>query len=298
MKTGSIEKKHGRWGYVFIAPWVIGFLAFQLYPLLASLFYSFTNASMLNKIRWVGLQNYIDLFTRDPDFINSMLITMKYTVIAVPAKLLFALLVALILNQRLRAINMFRSIYYLPSIMGGSVAISIVWRFFFMQSGVVNSLLGAVGLPAVSWLGNPDVALYTITLLIVWQFGSSMVLFLAGLKQIPESLYEASHIDGAGRLRVLFNITLPMLTPIIFFNLVMQSINVLQDFTAAFIVTNGGPMKATYMMGLKIYDDAFRFMKMGYASATSWILFIIIVLLTGLLFRSSGSWVHYEDGGK
>jgi oligogalacturonide transport system permease protein len=125
-----------------------------------------------------------------------------------------------------------------------------------------------------------------------------MVLFLAGLKQIPESLYEASHIDGAGRLRVLFNITLPMLTPIIFFNLVMQSINVLQDFTAAFIVTNGGPMKATYMMGLKIYDDAFRFMKMGYASATSWILFIIIVLLTGLLFRSSGSWVHYEDGGK
>jgi oligogalacturonide transport system permease protein len=297
MKTGSIEKKHGRWGYVFIAPWVIGFLAFQLYPLLASLFYSFTNASMLNKIRWVGLQNYIDLFTRDPDFINSMLITMKYTVIAVPAKLLFALLVALILNQRLRAINMFRSIYYLPSIMGGSVAISIVWRFFFMQSGVVNSLLGAVGLPAVSWLGNPDVALYTITLLIVWQFGSSMVLFLAGLKQIPESLYEASHIDGAGRLRVLFNITLPMLTPIIFFNLVMQSINVLQDFTAAFIVTNGGPMKATYMMGLKIYDDAFRFMKMGYASATSWILFIIIVLLTGLLFRSSGSWVHYEDGG-
>lgn len=286
------------WGLVFVSPWIIGFLAFQLYPLALSFYYSFTDSTVVKMGKFIGFDNYVRMFTADKDFFPSIKVTILYSLIAVPAKLAFALFVAIILNMKSRAVNLYRTVYYLPSILGGSVAISILWRFLFMKEGVVNQMLAALHIPPVNWLGSPNVALGTISLLVVWQFGSSMVLFLAGLKQIPGELYEAAMVDGAGKLRMLWQITLPLLTPILFFNLVMQTINALQEFTAAFVVTNGGPLKSTYLFGLKIYDEAFQNMKMGYASALSWFLFAMILLLTLFIFRSSRSWVHYEDGGK
>lgn len=286
------------WGLLFVSPWIIGFLVFQLYPLILSLYYSFTDSTVVKTGKFIGFDNYVRMFTKDKDFFPSIKVTIIYSLIAVPAKLAFALLVAMILNTKSKAVNLYRTLYYLPSILGGSVAISILWRFLFMKEGVINQFLHFFHIPAVNWLGSPSVALGTISLLVVWQFGSSMVLFLAGLKQISAELYEAAMVDGASKFRMLRLITLPLLTPIIFFNLVMQTINALQEFTAAFVVTNGGPLKSTYLFGLKIYDEAFQNMKMGYASALSWFLFAIILLLTLLIFRSSRSWVHYQDGGK
>ena len=284
-------------GFLFILPWLAGFLIFQLYPLAASLYYSFTDYNIINTPKFIGLKNYITMFTKDEYFLQSLKVTFIYALIAVPAKLAFALFIAMVLNMKLRMINFFRTIYYLPSILGGSVAIAVLWRFLFMKEGVVNKVLSYVHIPAVDWLGSPKVALYTISLLVVWQFGSSMVLFLAGLKQIPRELYEAGTVDGASKLRMFCTITVPLLTPILFFNLVMQIIHAFQEFTASFVVTNGGPMRSTYLYGLKLYDDAFQFFKMGYASALSWILFIVILIFTGIIFRSSSAWVHYEDGG-
>ena len=298
LKALNSKYKNWKWGVLFIMPWFIGFVVFQLYPLITSLIYSFSEFSVIKKPTFIGLKNYIDMFTQDQYFFMSLWKTLQYALISVPAKLAFALLIAVVLNMKLKFINFFRTIYYLPSIMGGSVAIAILWRFLFMKEGIINRLLANIKIPQINWLGSPNVALFTISLLVVWQFGSSMVLFLAGLKQIPEDLYEAGRIDGAGTVRMFFQITIPMLTPILFFNLVMQLINALQEFTAAFVVTNGGPMRATYLIGLKIYDDGFQFLKMGYASAESWVLFAIILVFTGVIFKTSGSWVHYEDGGK
>lgn len=290
--------KNWKWGVLFISPWLIGFLAFQLYPLVASLYYSFTDFSILAKASFIGLDNYIKLFTEDRYFKKSLIVTAKYTLLSVPCKLIFALFIAMLLNMKLKAINVFRTIYYLPSIMGGSVAISILWKFLFMKEGIINQVLTSIKLPAVSWLGDPDTAIVTISILVVWQFGSSMVLFLAGLKNVPQELYEAASVDGASKVRQFFTITIPMISPIIFFNLMMQSINALQEFTSSFIITNGGPNKGTYLLGLKIYEEAFKNLKMGYACATSWVLFLVVLTITLLLFRSSNTWVYYEDGGK
>lgn len=286
------------WGLLFISPWIVGFAWFQLYPLILSFYYSLTDYSIVKAPRFVGLKNYIAMFTADRDFYASLRATFVYVLIAVPAKLAFALFVAVLLNLKGKFMHLYRTMYYLPSILGGSVAISILWRFLFMREGIVNAGLSYLGIPAVDWLGSPDVAIWTISLLVVWEFGSSMVLYLAGLKQIPGDLYEAAMVDGAGRVRRFFAITTPMLTPILLFTLVMQLIGALQDFTSAFVVTNGGPMKSTYLIGLKIYDDAFQMLKMGYASALSWVLFAIILVMTLLIFRSAKSWVHYEDGGR
>ena len=281
-------------GLFFIMPWLIGFLFLQLYPFLASLYYSFTQYSVLGQPKFIGLDNYIRLFTIDPDFKKSIMVTMKYALISVPSKLFFALIVALILNMRLKGINGFRTVYYIPSILGGSVAVSALWRLMFMSDGILNKLLG---LPSVNWLGQAGTAMFTICLLQVWQFGSSMVLFLAALKQIPVDLHEAASIDGAGKVKRFFYITLPIITPIVFFNLIMQTINALQNFTSAFVITNGGPLKSTYLIGMKLYTEGFSNFKMGYASAISWILFAIILIFTLFIFKSSDAWVYYEDGG-
>ena len=287
--------KNWRWGLLFILPWLLGFLILQAYPLIMSLYYSFTNFSILSEGKWVGFDNYIRLFTKDKYFLKSFFLTFKYALMSVPMKLVMALIVAMILNMRLKGIN--RTVYYLPSIMGGSVAISILWRFMFMKEGMLNKMLGAVHIPAVDWLGDPDIALVTISLLVIWQFGSSMVLFLAGLKNVPTELYEAASVDGANKWVQFWNITFPMLTPVVFFNLIMQIIHALQEFTSAFIITNGGPNHGTYLMGVKIYEDAFQNLKMGYASASSWVMFVAILLITLLVFRSSSAWVFYNDGG-
>lgn len=288
--------KNWKWGMIFIVPWFLGFCILQAYPLFMSLYYSFTDFSILGSGKFVGFDNYIKLFTNDKYFLKSLRITFKYALISVPMKLCMALIVALVLNMKLKAINFFRTVYYLPSIMGGSVAISILWKFMFMKEGMVNNVLNILGIEGLDWLGNQDMSLITICLLVVWQFGSSMVLFLAGLQNIPTELYEAADIDGAGKLVKFVRITLPMLTPVIFFNLIMQIIHALQEFTSASIITGGGPNHATYLMGVKIYEDAFRSLKMGYASATSWVLFVIILLITLLIFRTSKAWVFYGDG--
>ena len=297
----SVQKK--KWklrdfrGLFYISPWIAGFLFLQLYPFLSSLFYSFTQYSVLGAPKFVGLHNYIRLFTIDPDFKKSILVTMQYALISVPAKILFALLIAIVLNMKLKGINMCRTIYYIPSILGGSVAVSALWRLMFMNDGILNKLLGLLGIPAVNWLGKGSTAMFTICLLQVWQFGSSMVLFLAALKQIPMDLHEAASIDGGGRFKRFFYITLPMITPIVFFNLIMQTINALQNFTSAFVITNGGPLKSTYLIGMKLYTEGFSTFKMGYASAISWVLFAIVLVFTLFIFKSSDAWVYYEDGG-
>ncbi len=284
-------------GLVYIAPWIIGFLVFQLYPFIMSFIYSFTEFSIIKAPKFVGLQNYINLFTNDRLFYESLKVTFIYVLISVPGKLIFALIIAMILNMKLGAINFYRTVYYMPSILGGSVAVSVLWTFLFNRTGLVNILLGKLGVPVIDWLGSPDLALYTISLLSVWQFGSSMVLFLAGLKQIPAELYEAARVDGAGRIRSFFNVTLPLLTPIIFFNMVMQMVNAFQEFTSAFVVTQGGPLRSTYLYGVMLYEQGFRFLKMGYASALSWVLFFVIMVMTMLVFKSSRYWTHYEDEG-
>ena len=291
--------KRGRWtGFFYILPWLIGFAVFQLYPFLASLFYSFTKYSFGKTPEFIGLDNYIRLFTRDKQFLSTLSITARYALIAVPGKLICALLVAMLLNAKVRGIGLYRTVYYMPSILGGSVAVSVLWRTMFMRDGMVNRFLGLLDVPPVDWLTDPSIALYTISLLQIWQFGSAMVIFLAALKQIPQELYEAAEVDGAGKLRQFFSVTLPQISSVLFFNLIMQSIQALQNFTSAFVVTNGGPMKTTYIIGMKLYDDAFVNRKIGYASAESWVLFIIILMLTLLVFRSSDAWVYYADGGE
>ena len=284
-------------GFLYISPWFIGFLVFQLYPLLASFFYSFTSYNLMKAPRFIGGRNYVNMFTADPLFLKSLRVTFGYVLISVPSKLIFALIVALILNMKIKGIGVFRTAYYLPSIFGGSVAISILWKALFMQKGVVNKVLQLFFIGPVNWLGDSHISLVTLSFLAIWQFGSSMVLFLAGLKQIPNELYEAARVDGASKPRMLFRITLPMLSPILFFNLVMQMINAFQEFTGAFVVTNGGPSHSTYLFGMMLYDNAFRYFKMGYASALSWVLFAIIMVFTLLIFKTSKYWTFYENGG-
>lgn len=285
-------------GLFFILPWIIGLLWFQMYPIVKSLYYSFTNYTMLKEPKLVGISNYVRLLTSDMEFWPSMKVTAIYALIVVPCKLAFALMIAMLLNKKLKGIGVFRTLYYLPSILGGSIAIAVVWKILFMRDGAINNLLGNFGIEPKDWLGSPNTALGTICVLSVWQFGSSMVLFLAALKQVPSSLYEAAIIDGANKFHCFFKITLPMITSILFFNLIMQMINALQEFTSAFVITGGGPMKSTYVLGMKLYTDAFKYYKMGYASALSWIMFIIIICLSMMVFKSSSAWVYYEDGGE
>lgn len=235
------------------------------------------------------------MFTADVDLFNSLWVTVKYILMVVPAKLIFALIVAMILSMKIKGIRIFRTMYYLPSILGGSVAISALWRVMFMKTGIINNLLGT----DINWLGDPKYALFTIGLIDIWQFGSSMVLFFAALKQVPRELYEAAQIDGAGKVKVFFKVTLPMISPVMLFNIVMQTINALQNYTSAYVVTGGGPLKSTNIMALKIYEDAFVKSDLGYASAESWLLFILLLCLSGFIFFTSRYWVFYGDeGGK
>jgi len=293
-KTSRYTKRDYQ-AFIYIAPWLLGFLILQLYPFLSSLFYSFTNYTIGASPEWVGLKNYIELFTIDPDFMQSLKVTLLYTAMTVPGKLSLALAIAVLMNRQFKGINFLRTIYYIPSLFGGSVAVSLLWKIMYMDNGIINSIISKLGFQPVQWLGNPNVSLATICLLEIWQFGSSMVMFLAALKQVPSSLYEAASIDGAGAFKKFFTITLPQITPIIFFNLIMQTIAALQNFTSAFVVTNGGPLKSTYVLGMKLYNEGFSYFRMGYASAISWVIFILIMIITSLLFRSSSGWVYYED---
>ena len=284
-------------GWLFILPWLIGLVVFQLYPFIASLYYSFTDFELVRTPRWVGLSNYMNAFHADPYYWGSLRVTVIYVLMAVPMKMVFSLFVALLLNMKLRSINFFRTVYYLPSILGSSVVIAILWRSIFAGNGALNLALATLGIKGPNWLGNPRYALFTLSLLHVWQFGSSMVIFLAALKQIPSELYEAARVDGARALRSFLHVTLPGITPMILFNIVMQTILAFQDFTSAFVIGNGNgdPLKSTYIYGVMLYKNAFQYIKMGYSSAMSWILFAVIIAFTLLIFGTSRFWVFYED---
>ncbi|MDF2663484.1 MAG: binding-protein-dependent transport system inner rane component [Paenibacillus sp.] len=283
--------------YLFMLPWLVGLFLFTLWPMISSLYLSFTRFELLQPSEWIGMQNFKEIFTGDERFWQSLKVTFHFVVLSVPLKLLAALLVAMMLNRNIRGIGLYRSLYYLPSLIGGSVAVSIMWRQIFGETGVVNVLLSMFGLQGPIWISNPDYAIYTLIALATWQFGSSMVIFLAGLKQIPEHLYEASAIDGAGKVQQFFRITLPMLSPVMFFNLVMQVIGGFMVFTQGFIVTKGGPMDATLFYAIYLYEKGFKYFQMGYASALAWILLVIIGIFTAILFKTSKKWVHYESGG-
>jgi len=283
------------WGYVFISPWLIGLFLLTVGPMSQSFYLSLTQYNLLELPNWVGAQNYREIFTEDQDFWKSLEVTFTYVVFSVPLKLCFALMVALLLFKAIRGMSVFRAIFYLPSLIGGSVAISAIWRNMFGGEGFLNKALSAIGIQGIDWINTPETALYTLVLLAVWQFGSSMVIFLAGLKQIPRDLYESASVDGASKIRSFFAITLPMLTPIILFNLVMQIIGSFQMFTQAFIITKGGPINSTLVYALYLYQQAFAYFNMGYASALAWILLVIIAVFTAIIFWSAKRWVHYEN---
>ncbi|MGW0804834.1 carbohydrate ABC transporter permease [Nonomuraea sp. NPDC002799] len=296
-RTTKRSRREARAAYLFLAPWFAGLLVITIGPILASLYLSFTDYSLLEEAKWVGFDNYVKMFTEDSRFISSLQVTTIYVVVSVPLQLAFALALALVLDRGLRGLSFYRSIFYLPSLLGGSVAIAILWRKVFGADGLVNALLAVFGIQGPGWVGDPDYALGTLILLHVWTFGAPMIIFLAGLRQIPVSYYEAAAVDGAGMLRQFRSITLPLLTPIIFFNLVLEIIKSFQSFTQSFIVSSGsgGPADSTLFYTLYLYLKGFKSYDMGYAAAMAWVLLIIIAGLTGVNFLASKYWVFYGD---
>lgn len=284
-------------GYLFLAPWLIGFLCLTLGPALASLYLSFTDFDLLQSPNFVGGANYVRMVTADPKFASAMRVTFVYVALSVPLKLAFALVVAMVLNRGLRGLTVYRAIFYLPSLLGASVAIAVLWRQLFAADGMINSILALFGIDGPSWISNPRYSLYTLVVLSVWQFGSPMIIFLAGLRQIPTDMYEAASIDGASPLRQFFKITLPLLSPVVFFNLVIQTIEAFKAFTPAFIVSGGtgGPINSTLFYTLYLYQEAFSYFRMGYASALAWVLVIIVAFFTAFSFLSARYWVHYDE---
>lgn len=290
------ERGDNKAALVFLAPWFLGLGLITVGPILASLYLSFTDYNLLQPAHWIGLDNY-QRMANDPRLLNSLRVTFTYVFVSVPLQLAAALGLALVLNRGLRGLALYRSAYYLPSLLGGSVAIAILWRQVFGTDGLVNQVLAVFGIQGEGWVSNPDYALGTIIILNVWTFGAPMVIFLAGLRQIPEMYYEAASIDGAGKLGQFRSITLPLLTPFVFFNLVLQIINAFQSFTQAFIVSGGtgGPVDSTMFYTLYLYQRGFGALDMGYASAMAWLLLAIVAGLTAINFVLSKYWVFYND---
>ena len=287
-------------GYLFLLPWLVGFFGLTLIPTIASLYLSFTDYDLLTAPRWNSGENYAYAFFQDGRFWSALGVTFHYVVWSVPLKLIVALALAMALDRGVRGISVYRAIFYLPSLLGSSVAVAVLWRQIFGDAGVVNQLLVLVGLNGPSWITHPDYALWTLIALAVWQFGSPMIIFLAGLRQIPQDLHEAAMMDGAGPVRRFLKITLPLLAPVIFFNLVLQTIDAFKAFTPAFIVSggNGSPIDSTLFYSLYLYIEAFANFRMGYAAALAWILLVIISAFTALAFLTSRYWVYYEDEGR
>jgi multiple sugar transport system permease protein len=283
-------------GYMFLTPWLIGLICLTSFPMGFSLYLAFTKYDLLTVPKWIGLQNFLDMF-HDKKYVASVTVTVKYVLMSVPLALSFALAVALLLNRGIRGLGVYRAIYYVPSLFGGSVAIGLLWRQIFGGEGLINSFLQRLGIEGMNWIASPGTALYTLIVLSVWQFGSSMVIFLAGLKQIPTDLYESARIDGAGSWRQFASITFPLLTPIIFFNLIMQIIHAFQAFTSAYVVSGGGggPLNSTLYYTLYLYQKGFTQFDMGYAAAMAWVLLLVIALVTSLIFVTSGKWVFYQE---
>ena len=280
-------------GYIFSLPFIIGFLAFTLIPIAVSMYYSVTDYKLGQTPAFIGIKNYLELL-KDERFINSVKVTLIYVVTSVPTKLIFALFVAYLLTQGRRGVTFYRSLYYVPSLIGGSIAVALVWKTIFSRKGLANTILASLGLQKLSWLGDPKLSMGLLVLMSAWQFGSSMIIFAAGLKEIPGSYYEAAEIDGANKWQRFLSITLPCLSPIILYNLVMQTITAFMAFTQAFVITQGGPNDATNFYALYVYNHAFKWSNMGYASAMSWLMLVLISVITLILFKSSKFWVFSE----
>ena len=299
-RTLRRKRAAGIAGYLFLLPWFLGLFGLVLGPMIASAYLSFTEYDLFTDARWVGLSNYTEIFTEDEKFRQSTGVTLTYVLVSVPLRLVFALGLAILMNRAMRGMAFYRSVLYLPSLLGGSVGIAVLWRQLFGRDGAVNQLLASIGIDGPNWIADPDYSLMTIIVLGVWQFGSPMIIFLAGLRNIPAELTEAAFVDGAGVLRRFFSITLPLLTPIVFFNVVMQTIVAFQAFTPSFIISNGtgGPVGSTLFYTLYLYQRAFTQFEMGYASALAWILVAIIAAFTAIAFLSSRRWVYYADEGR
>lgn len=294
-RRGLSKLEQGYMGFILILPWLIGFCIFKLYPFVSSLVYSFTDYDLFKGVQnVVGFQNYIDAFTK-PKNVKALQVTFTYAFMTVPLKLIFALFIAYILNFKIKGVGLFRTAYYVPSILGGSVAIAVLWKALFKNDGVINTILAMLGFESINFLADKNWALFIICLLRVWQFGSAMVLFLAALKGVPEDLYEAASIDGATKGRQFFSITIPLISPVIFYNLVTQLVQAFQEFNGPYIITNGGPRNATTLISVIVYNTAFKDYKVGMSSAMAWVMFVIVMVLTVIAFVSQKKWVYYSD---
>lgn len=282
--------------YLFISPWLLGFLITQLYPLAFSLYASLTKWDMVSPMKFIGVDNYIKAFSGgDKWFYQSLKVTFYYAILSVPLQLILGLLVAVLLNRKVRGIRFFRTAFYIPTLVSG-VALAVLWKNIFNYNfGLLNGLLNAVGLSSQQWLRDPKLVIPSLVIMSLWGFGTPMVIFLAGLQGVPKELYEAADIDGATALQKMFKITLPQMSSIVLYNLIQGIIGAFQVFTQAYTMTDGGPDGASMFYMLNLYEQAFKKFNMGYASALAWILFIIILLLSGLVFKSSGLWVYYES---
>jgi multiple sugar transport system permease protein len=290
------DKRENRVAYLFLLPWLLGFFGLAVVPMATSLYLSFTSYSLITPPRWIGLQNFQNMLG-DARLLNSLRVTFTYVIVSVPLQLLFALLLALLLDRGMRGLAFYRSVFYLPSLLGSSVAVAILWRQIFGTQGLVNQFLALFGITGPGWVSDPDTALGTIIILHIWTFGAPMIIFLAGLRQIPAMYYEAAQMDGASALQRFFRITLPLLSPIIFFNLVLQLIGSFQSFTQAYIVSGGtgGPADSTMFYTMYLYQKGFAELHMGYASAMAWGLALVIGVFTALNFFAARWWVFYDD---
>ena len=295
----SLQKRESAAAYTYISPWIVGFLLFTLLPMVASLYFSFTDYNIIESPTWVGLKNYFDL-VQDPRFWQSLKVTLSFAMVALPASLVFGLMLAILLNQDIPFVKLWRTLYFLPSVLTG-VAVVLLWVLIFNpQVGVINNALKLVGIKGPGWLHDPDWALIALVIMSLWGVGQTMIIYLAGLQSVPTEMYDAAKVDGANMLRRFFNITLPMMSPVILYNLIIGLIATFQYFTQAYIASSsvgdeiGGPVRSTLFYNIYLYQSGFKFFEMGYASALAWVLFVLILMLTILVFKSSSHWVHYE----
>lgn len=289
-----LARNEALWGYIFIAPWLIGFLVFRLGPMIASAYFSVTEYAIVTAPKFIGLNNFVRMFTDDPSFWDALRVTLTYALFSVPLGIMCALGLALLMNQKIPGVTIWRTVYYLPSVVAG-VAVAMLWVWIFhSEFGLLNTGLRALGFKGPAWLADPNWVLTALVIMSLWGIGGGMIINLAGLQSIPYELYEAAEIDGANRWHRFWTITLPMLTPILFFALITGVIDTFQYFTNAFVMTGGGPGRATLFYNLYLYRNAFEYYKLGYASALAWVMFVIILVFTILIFKSSPYWVYYE----
>jgi len=290
----SLSRREAMWAYILISPWLIGFVWLTAGPMITSAVFTFAEYDLLNPLRLIGLQNWRYMFTQDPLFWHSLRVTLTFSVVALPAGLVLGLALALLLNAKVPGLTIWRTVYYMPSVVAG-VAVAVLWnQVFNPRFGIINWMLSWFGIRGPGWLQSPDWALPALIIMSLWGVGGGMIIYLAGLQSIPTTLYEAATIDGATMWQRFTHITLPLITPVIFYNLVIGIIGTFQYFTNAFVMTNGGPANATLFYNLYLYNNTFRYQRLGYGSALAWLLLFMVLIMTGLVFRSSSAWVYYE----